>query len=91
METAVTVPEEEPEGYISISEAADRRGVTVDTLYKVVRQGKIPSIKLLGKTGVLYSDVEAYPFASWGGVKRAQLKRGHSTGRPKKGEKANAE
>lgn len=49
------------EGYISITEAAKRAGVSRSALYQAIREGRLPHMKILGVMTVLsIEDVDAF-------------------------------
>jgi excisionase family DNA binding protein len=53
------------EDYLTIGEAAARRGVSVATVYKAVRETRISKETILGRVVVKKDEVDAYPFGSY--------------------------
>jgi excisionase family DNA binding protein len=62
---------------VSVTEAADRRGVTRHAIYKALREGRLSSVTVLGKTALKVADVDAWESGGHGGRRPGQ-------GRPKK-------
>ncbi len=47
-------------GYISVSEAAKRKGMSRSAMYQAVAEGRIPHVMLVGKIALKEKDVDAY-------------------------------
>lgn len=63
-------------GLISLKEAATRKGVSLSCLYKAIKRGELPFVTILGKMGVLESDLDNFEVGTYAGVKRSAKKRG---------------
>jgi len=68
------------ENLMTVEEAAALKGVSIATLYKAIREGRLPSQRVLGRVGLLRADVEAYE-PQRGGPRPG-------SGRPRKGQAA---
>jgi excisionase family DNA binding protein len=66
-------------------QVAKRRGCARGTVYRAILQGRLPSVRVLGRLGVWQRDADAWPLATWGGIVRARVPRGRSA-RQVKGE-----
>ena len=64
------------EEFLTVQQAADRKGVKLPTIYKAIREGRLASHKVLGRVGLRPSDVDAYEPGSYGEAKRSHIKRG---------------
>lgn len=63
-------------GLITPTEAAKRKGVSPATIYRAVREKRLPSTEVLGRIGIRPADLDAFEAGSYGGVKRATVRRG---------------
>jgi excisionase family DNA binding protein len=70
------------EEYLSPQQAAERKGVAVQTIYKAVSEGRLPSTRILGRIGLSPTDVDAWEPAPYGD--REGVKRERGPGRRKK-------
>lgn len=61
--------------YITPEQAAERAGVSRQSIYTAIRRGKLKSEKILGRVAVLPADVDACDFAPPNG-QRAGIKLG---------------
>lgn len=64
------------ERYLTPKEAAERKGVTVQAIYRAIERGELPTTIILSRKALLPADVEAYQPGSYGGVERARKRRG---------------
>jgi excisionase family DNA binding protein len=64
------------EDLITVEAAAVLKGVSVATLYKAIREGRLPSQRVLGRVGLRPADVAAFE------PKRGGIRPG--SGRPRK-------
>lgn len=48
------------EEYLTPQEAAERKGVTLQTIYKAIERGLLPSSRVLGRVSMRVADVDAY-------------------------------
>lgn len=64
------------EDLLTPQEAAQRKGVAVQTIYKAIAESRLPSQRVLGRIGLRPGDVEAYQPGSYGEAKRARRSRG---------------
>jgi excisionase family DNA binding protein len=53
------------ENYLTISDAAERRGVSIAAVYKAIREERISKEKILGRVVVKKDEIDAYPFGSY--------------------------
>lgn len=70
--------------YLTPKQAAERKGVSVPTIYKAIERGVLPSERVLDRVAVRVADVDAYQPGSYGGIKRTVRRRGPGRG-PKQG------
>ena len=61
--------------YVSVRDAAQRKGVSTATIYKAIEERRLPATQMLGRWALLTSDVEAFAPGSYAGVKRATISR----------------
>jgi hypothetical protein len=47
-------------GYLTVSEAAARKGITPAAIYLAVQQERLPSTKILGRIAIKEKDIDAY-------------------------------
>ncbi len=66
--------------YLTPKQAAERKGVSVPTIYKAIERGVLPSERVLDRVAVRVADVDAYQPGSYNGVKRTVRKRGPGRG-----------
>ncbi len=66
--------------YLTPRQAAERKGVSVPTIYKAIERGALPSVRVLDRVALRPADVEAYEPGSYGCVKRAVRRRGPGRG-----------
>ena len=66
--------------YLTPRQAAERKGVSVPTIYKAIERGVLPSERVLDRVAVRIADVDAYQPGSYGGIKRTVRKRGPGRG-----------
>jgi excisionase family DNA binding protein len=66
--------------YITVREAAARKGVSVPAIYRAIERGALPSAHVLGRVALRPADVDAYEPGSYGGKTRARRKRGPTKG-----------
>lgn len=66
--------------YLTAREAAERKGVSVPTVYRAIERGVLPAVRVLGRVALRPADVEAYEPGSYGGVKRTVRRRGPGRG-----------
>lgn len=64
------------ENLLTPQEAAQRKGVAVQTIYKAIAERRLPSERVLGRIGLRPGDVDAYQPGSYGGAKRTRRSRG---------------
>lgn len=62
--------------YLTPRQAAELKGVSIPTIYKAIERGLLPSVRVLDRVALHRADVEAYQPGSYGGVKRAVIRRG---------------
>ncbi len=62
--------------YLTPKQAAERKGVSVPTIYKAIERGVLPSERVLGRVAVRLTDVDTYQPGSYGGIKRTVRQRG---------------
>ena len=62
--------------YLTPRQAAEQKGVSVQTIYKAIERGLLPSVRVLDRVALRVADVEAYKPGSYGGVKRTIIRRG---------------
>jgi len=62
--------------YLTPRQAAERKGVSVPTIYKAIERGVLPSERVLDRVALRVADVEAYQPGSYGGIKRTVRRRG---------------
>jgi len=55
----------------SVQQAARRKQVSVSTVYKAMRDGKLPSVSVLGRKGIRLTDIDAWSPAAHGGARRS--------------------
>ena len=72
--------------YLTPRQAAERRGVSVSTIYRAIERGEIPALRLLSRLALRAADVDAYQPGSYNGIQRATRRRG--PGRSRKTETA---
>ena len=70
-----TMNEEE---MITVKAAAERKGCKVATVYKAIKDGRLPHTLILDRVALRPSDVDAWQPDKWGGQRENQK------GRPKK-------
>ena len=70
--------------YFTPKQAAERKGVSVQTVYKAIERGALPSVRVLDRVALRPADVDAYQPGSYGGIKRTVRRRGPGRG-PKPG------
>ncbi len=69
--------------YITVKEAAVRKGVSAPTIYAAIERGEIPAERVLGRfIGLKPEDVDAFQPAPYGA--REGVKRRRGPGRSKK-------
>jgi excisionase family DNA binding protein len=56
--------------YLTPEEAAERKGVSRQSVYTAIRRGKLPSVRMLGRLAVRREDVDAMEFAPPNGQRR---------------------
>ncbi len=66
--------------YLTPKQAAERKGVSVPTIYKAIERGVLPSERVLDRVAVRIADVDAYQPGSYGSIKRTVRKRGPGRG-----------
>ena len=66
--------------YLTPKQAAERKGVSLPTIYKAIERGVLPSERVLDRVAVRIADVDAYQPGSYGGVTRTVRKRGPGRG-----------
>jgi excisionase family DNA binding protein len=59
----------EADEYLTVQEAATRKAVTVNAIYNAIRDGRLPSRRVLGRIALLPSDVDAFTSSGHGGVR----------------------
>ena len=64
------------EEYVTPKQAAERKGVSVQAIYRAIERGELPSVEILGRKALLPADVENYKPGSYGGVERTRKRRG---------------
>lgn len=62
--------------YLTPKQAATIKGVSLHTIYKAIERGSLPSVRVLDRIALRVTDVDTYQPGSYGGVKRATLRRG---------------
>ncbi len=62
--------------YLTPRQAAQRKGVSVPTIYKAIERGSLASVRLLDRVALHVADVDAYEPGSYNGVKRTVKRRG---------------
>lgn len=70
--------------FITPRQAAERKSVTVQAIYKAIERGHLPSVRVLDRVALRPADVDAYQPGSYGGIKRTVKRRGPGRG-PKPG------
>lgn len=75
------------EEFVSVQEAAQRKGVSVSAIYRAIREGRLSATLILGRKALRVADVDAFDFGSYTipGHKRqerARLPRGANKKRP---------
>ena len=66
--------------YLTVAEVADLKGVSTSAIYKAMREGRLDSVDVLGRSLIPRSSALAYEPGSYGESKRSHKKRG--PGRP---------
>ena len=66
--------------YLTPKQAAERKGVSVPTIYKAIERGALPFERVLDRVAVRVADVDAYQPGSYGGIKRTVKRRGPGRG-----------
>ena len=62
--------------FITPRQAAERKSVTVQAIYKAIERGHLPSVRVLDRVALRPADVDSYQPGSYGGVKRTVRRRG---------------
>ncbi len=65
-----TTTEQALSGFVSVKEAAQRKGVSLSTIYKAMRAGKLAGVPVLGRTALRLADVEVWTPSAHGGSRR---------------------
>ncbi len=47
-------------GYLTVAEAAERKSVTPAAIYAAIKDGRLESVKMLGRIALKEKDVDAY-------------------------------
>lgn len=68
--------------YITPKEAAERKGVSRQTIYSAIARDAIPATRILGRLAVRVADIEFFQPATYGENIRGTIKKG--PGRPSK-------
>jgi len=68
------------EEWITVQEAAERKGVPAATIYAAIGRGTLPATTVLGRKVLTGGDLAAYEPGSYAGAQRAKKPRG--PGRP---------
>ena len=64
------------EEFLSVQEAATRKGVSQATIYKAIQEKRLPATRLLGRFALKPMDIDAYEPGTYAGVQRATKTRG---------------
>lgn len=69
------------EEFLTIREAAARKGVAPSTIYNAIERGDIDSVNVLGRIAVRPADLDKYEPGSYAGTKRHSKPRGKAAGK----------
>lgn len=65
-----------PDELLTPQEAAQRKGVSVATIYKAISDGRLPARRILHRLALSPVDVDAFEAGSYAGIKRTNIRRG---------------
>ncbi len=63
------------QAYISVKDAADRKGVSQTAVYKAIQEGRLVATRFLGRLALRIVDVDRCEFGSYAGIERVRKPR----------------